>query len=135
MDDASSLADNVASTPRGPSAASASASASASAAASASSAQPEAPLGTPADERAGQDAEFRDELWTEFQACEDQCDIATQMMELMVTEQLRRIPDSLFDVMEFLDVIRPRLLKLTQVGSVLGPCVLWWKEVGVTVSA
>eukprot|EP00750_Incisomonas_marina_P028787 INCI6924.1.p1 GENE.INCI6924.1~~INCI6924.1.p1 ORF type:complete len:480 (-),score=92.82 INCI6924.1:1412-2692(-) len=62
--------------------------------------------------------EMRKELWSEFQAVEDQCDIAAQMMDAMAAEGITSIPDLLLDIVDFLDLVRPRLLKLTQEGSV-----------------
>lgn len=65
-----------------------------------------------------EEEEMRKELWSEFQAVEDQCDIAAQMMDAMAEEGISSIPDLLLDIVDFLDLVRPRLLKLTQEGSV-----------------
>ena len=67
---------------------------------------------------AGEEEDWRQELWSEFHAVEDQCTIAAQMMDAMVEEKITSIPDLLFDIVTFLDQCRPRILKLTQEGSI-----------------
>lgn len=66
---------------------------------------------------AAEEEQMKQELSSEFEAVEDQCSIASQMMDAMEEENLTEIPELLFDIMEFLNEVRPRILKLTQEGS------------------